>query len=63
MTEPNLKLCKKCGGKAEVYCMPGGDYWWDTYSVECTECGSHTRQYDTENDAIRAWNRRNKEMN
>ena len=46
-------ICPKCGGKAELYCMNGGDYWWDTYSVECENCGYGTSQYDTEEDALK----------
>ena len=56
MTE--LKPCAHCGGSAEGkwrYRRPGGNacYW-----VRCIECGVSTTAYDTEAEAIEAWNRR-----
>lgn len=51
-----LKPCPFCGGKAELNVYP-----FDTrneYQVECENCFCQTYVYDTEQDAIEAWDRR-----
>ena len=55
-----LKPCPFCGGKAflsEVlyYCEPGR---CTTQFIECNECHATTYEYNTEEEAIEAWNRR-----
>jgi len=59
MQDRDKLICPKCGSKAELYCMDGGDYWWDTYSVECENCGYGTSQYDTVEDALKEFFRNN----
>lgn len=47
-----LKPCPFCGGEAEIV-MSGGDR-----RVDCKKCGARSDWYDTEAEAIAAWNRR-----
>lgn len=63
-----LKPCPFCGGKANYYCeeLDWADWgyisatkYYNTY-VECEECGAGTASFDTEQQAIDAWNRREK---
>ena len=46
-----------CGGEAKVYVysMEGG--FWHRCNVECTKCKVRTPKYDTEAEAVEAWNR------
>lgn len=53
MNNEELKPCPFCGGEAEIV-MSGGDR-----RVECKKCGARSDWYDTEAEAIAAWNRRN----
>ena len=46
-----MKTCPHCNG-------PGELIWDILYCVECTECGARTEWYDREEDAVRAWERR-----
>ena len=48
-----LKKCPFCQGEAETKC----DVAYVGY-VECLKCGSRTKVYYTEAEAITAWNRR-----
>lgn len=58
MTEQKLKPCPFCGGEASIYVA-----YDDGYCVCCDECGCCLPVYNTEEDAIREWNRRtNDEM-
>lgn len=52
-----IKPCPMCGGNGETYNhMPNAmGYEW---RVICRECGAESGIYDTEKDAISAWNRR-----
>ena len=60
MTDSNateLLCCPFCGGEAECHA------WWSAtisgkYATFCTECGSGTDYYNTEAEAIEAWNTR-----
>ena len=40
-----------CGGEART-----GKIYSDAWTVECTECGMQSGCYDTETEAITAWN-------
>ena len=67
MTEPKLKPCPFCGGKAESI-VARVDESTKTYSVICTQCytgifrprmkGMEWCAYRTENEAIASWNNR-----
>ena len=44
-----------CGGEAlPCYCDCFGTKYW---SVTCQECLTHTDRFDTEAEAVEAWNR------
>ena len=46
-----MKTCPHCNG-------PGKLIWNILYCVACTKCGARTEWYDREEDAVRAWERR-----
>ena len=55
-----LKPCPFCGGEAFTvenlyYCEPGRVGLW---TVECNGCHATTFEYDSEQEAIEAWDRR-----
>lgn len=52
MNNEELKTCPFCGGEAEIV-ISGGDR-----RVDCKKCGARSDWYDTEAEAIAAWNRR-----
>ena len=41
-----------CGGEARI-----GKIYGDAWTVECTECGLQSGCYDTEAEAVEAWNK------
>lgn len=47
-----LKPCPFCGGKAEIISGVG------FFCVSCSSCCGETNLYNTEQDAIIAWNKR-----
>jgi len=51
MTE--LKPCPFCGGNSEVH-VTEAEYWY----VICLECGTISGIYSSEDEAMKAWNRR-----
>ena len=53
MSKKQLLPCG-CGGEASLCC---GFEHRDIYSVECNKCGICTCVYDTEAEAIEAWNK------
>jgi hypothetical protein len=53
MTEPKLKPCPFCGGKADVWTDPFFCVW----KVFCTECGANILS-NTDETADVLWNRR-----
>ena len=60
MTEERKPVRCGCGGEAKVQIIHWDtveDYDDPTYLVECDECGISTNDYDTEAEAITAWNR------
>lgn len=58
MTE--LKLCPFCGGDAEITKSVVTQGMWGhyQYQVICTECGAQTLNDNSEEIAVRSWNRR-----
>ena len=51
----NLKPVRcGCGGEASCYFT---HYWGKCFTVQCSECGIETKPYDTEAEAVTAWNR------
>jgi Lar family restriction alleviation protein len=61
MAEKNLKICPFCGSNdvapEEEY---GSDCGYDFggHIVICNNCGAQTKYYETEAEAIGAWNMR-----
>lgn len=54
-----LKPCPFCGGKAgTVRRWQSGDGTGKDIWIRCENCGMETIRYDTDEDAIAAWNRR-----
>ncbi len=54
-----LKPCPFCGGKAELRRYGDSAY----YYIECTQCEVGAYFYNTDNDAIAAWNMRTEAEN
>ena len=52
--ERRLKPCPFCGGHAEIKC----DVLYRGYNARCQLCGVNTRNFETKDEAIEAWNRR-----
>ncbi len=53
--DEKLKLCPFCGGKAYVYIDPAAMHGW---TVSCYGCLAIMRGFQTEQEAIEAWNKR-----
>ena len=59
----NLKKCPFCGGEA-VLRRRNPDYIMrDKCFISCVECKNKTKYYDSEEEAIKAWNKRTGEAN
>ena len=61
MIIPELKLCPFCGNKANIYIAGGG-----IHKIRCENdknCKVMTDFFNTEKEAIEAWNRRTIENN
>lgn len=56
-----LTQCPFCGGKAKLTCFEfynaDEDEEYDTFSIECTECGVCT-SFQSKENAIETWERR-----
>jgi Lar family restriction alleviation protein len=54
--------CPFCGGEAKIKCGEIVNRYntavYRHYHVECMSCGVDTRNFDTDDEAIEAWNRR-----
>jgi len=55
MNKPKLKPCPFCGGKDITYGYVSGTIF---KAVWCYGCHARTGPFQTERDAIAAWNRR-----
>ena len=53
--EPELKPCPFCGKEARM--VQNG---YEHHHVQCVGCACHTMSYETSEEAIRTWNRREK---
>lgn len=53
-----LKPCPFCGGEAKVEHEYYSNFTKINYCVSCFSCFSSTFDFDTEQEAIEAWNRR-----
>lgn len=54
--ENDLKFCPFCGGKAKTVMLMTDYGTWNI--VRCTQCRASTGEVLTEEEAIKAWNRR-----
>ena len=55
--KPKPKPCPFCGGPAEVHQLRKGE-WYVTCQSDSCPVNPETNTFDTETDAIEAWNRR-----
>lgn len=51
-----LKSCPHCNGNGRIVSVSG--FKSDRYRVVCDRCGSSTREYETEQEAVFAWGMR-----
>lgn len=51
-----FKHCPHCNGSGRIVSVSG--FKSDRYRVVCEECGASTRECETEQEAVSAWNRR-----
>lgn len=58
--EEELRSCPFCGSEAELVHPLSKGYALDRYFVVCKACRAASTRYNTEADAIAAWNRRAK---
>ena len=59
--ENKLKPCPFCGGEAHTAIEDCYGYYGDDWLVFCDECSlqfGFTKQFETEEEAIEAWNKR-----
>ena len=51
-----LKSCPHCNGNGRIVSVSG--FKSDRYRAVCEECGASTRECETEQEAVSAWNMR-----
>lgn len=56
-----LKSCPFCGGSTYLFDFPDVDGM--NYSIKCNSCCVTSALYDTEVEAVDAWNKRNSRVN
>lgn len=54
MTKTELKPCPFCGGKPDLGSYSSSENW----IVVCSKCEAETQIYETEREAVKAWNTR-----
>jgi Lar family restriction alleviation protein len=54
----NLKACPFCGGKATMMPYHYGGLFDEMFWVTCEDCEAEIPSYQTEEEAAKAWNRR-----
>lgn len=54
----DLKNCPFCGGKAITRRRSPDHIMRNKYFICCSECKNKTGYYDSEEEAIKAWNKR-----
>ena len=57
MSEKLKPVCCGCGGEAIILKADEYHRFPDTYYVSCTKCTAGVGPYDTEAEAVKAWNR------
>ena len=57
MTDELTPVRCGCGGEAIAYIQSMDGGFWHLINVSCSKCGISTPKYDTEAEAIEAWNR------
>lgn len=68
MTEPDFRPCPGCESTTQIHLVPCIIYYSlkafsMQYKVKCFYCEAHTKLYDTEAEAISAWNLEPEEEN
>lgn len=53
-----LKPCPFCGGEAEIICVPDYSRNACVWLVKCKKSCCHQMPFQSEHDAVEAWNRR-----
>jgi Lar family restriction alleviation protein len=54
----SLSPCPFCGGDALICILWLKENFYYTWFIQCVECDSRTKEYDEEQLAINAWERR-----
>ena len=53
-----LKSCPFCGGEAKINRIVNTFYQYARYFSSCTRCSAESKVFETEQEAIEAWNTR-----
>lgn len=53
-----LKPCPFCGGEAKINRIVNTFYQYARYFSSCTRCSAESKMFETEQEAIEAWNTR-----
>lgn len=54
----DLKPCPFCGGEAKINRIVNTFYQYARYFSSCTRCSAESKVFETEQEAIEAWNTR-----